>query len=444
MSQSLRNQPVSGTKPLSSKDRHAYLAHLLALATAMARQSSIALDPLREMARALVEEQTFPSSRDEAWRFTDLSGMLTTPYQVPEPWNATSLSLLRSQISGLMLTEGYRLVFVNGHYVPELSTLEHLPTGVTVAPLSQLSSDPLMPYLAKVPDHNEVFTALNTVGFVDAAVIQLEKNQVVTAPIQIVNLVTKGSVLVQPRCLVVAAANSALTLVEEFLGEGTNFTNSVTEIWLADNAQVHHVRLQQESLETTHIGKTAISQGRDSHYQGTAINLGGQRCRHHWQVFQTGPQTDTQLFGLNAIQGQQLADTHSLISLAHPYGTAHQLHKNIVDHQAHAVFNGQIRVPHAAQMTNAAQLNRNLMLSTKARIDTKPELDIVADNVKCAHGATVSQLKPDELFYLQSRGIDQAQAQRLLIYAFAMEIIETINIAALKARLTQYITEWTH
>ena len=269
------------------------------------------------------------------------------------------------------------------------------------------------------------------------------KSTVLEQPVQVVYLTVGDSLFVQPRCLVVADTSSALTLVEEFHSAGTNFTNSVTELWIHDNAEVTHFRLQQESAETAHIGKSADTQGRDSRYRTTAINLGASISRHNLEVYQTGPQTETTLNGLTAIRDKQLADTHSLIALGYPHGMADQLQKNIMDERAHGVFNGKVYVPQKAQLTNASQLNRNLLLSAKSRVDTKPELDIVADDVKCAHGATISQLAPDELFYLQSRGINRDQAQRLLIYAFAMEIIEPISVASLRERMTQYIQQWT-
>jgi Fe-S cluster assembly protein SufD len=243
--------------------------------------------------------------------------------------------------------------------------------------------------------------------------------------------------------LVLAEAGSALTLVEDFFGASNSdhFNNSVTEIWADDNAQVTHVRLQREGTGTFHIAKTAITQGRDSRYTAIPVTLGARLSRHNLEVYQTGPQTDTNLYGLTAIAGSQLADTHSLVALNHPHGTADQLHKCIVDDAGHCVFNGRVWVPHDAQLTNASQLNRNLLLSGKARVDTKPELDIVADNVKCAHGATVSQLDANEVFYLQSRGISAEAAQRLLIYGFAMDIIDRIPIPSLKQTLTDIVTQ---
>ena len=424
------------SKVVTVEQRDRYLTALLTQAAASAQQSSLDLDSLRSAAQAVVQEHTFPSNRDEAWRFTDLSPMLELSFQAPAGPSEAVLAQAQTLLANVSLTDSSRLVFVNGVYVDSLS---QTADGISV--LSQLAAVP--DGLAQVQGSNEVFTALNTAGFVDAAVLHISKNTVVEPPVQIVYLTVGKGLFVQPRCLVIAETGSAVTLVEEFHSSDASFTNSVSEIWVHDNAEVNHLRLQQESTDGVHIGKTAISQGRDSRYRNTTLNLGASISRHHLEVYQTGPQTETDLYGLTAIREQQLADTHSLVALSHPHGTANQLQKNIVDGRAHGVFNGQVYVPKPAQLTNASQLNRNLLLSPKSRVDTKPELDIVADNVKCAHGATVSQLAPDEVFYLQSRGINHDQAQRLLIYAFAMEIIEPISVAPLRDRMTQYIQQWT-
>jgi Fe-S cluster assembly protein SufD len=245
---------------------------------------------------------------------------------------------------------------------------------------------------------------------------------------------------------VVAEAGSSVELVEEYkrhgctqAAEGVYFTNAVTEIVLEENAQVNHTRLEEESKEAFHIGKSAIAQARYSRYTCNAISLGAKLSRHHLEVFQTGEGTETTLNGLVLISGEQLADTHSAIALNHPNGTTNQLHKCIIDNRAHAVFNGKVFVPRAAQMTNASQLNRNLLLSPKARVDTKPQLEITADQVKCAHGATVSQLEADDIFYLQSRGINEASARELLLDAFAAEILDRLPIASVQQKLARCV-----
>ncbi|MGB3790248.1 MAG: Fe-S cluster assembly protein SufD, partial [Phormidesmis sp.] len=250
----------------------------------------------------------------------------------------------------------------------------------------------------------------------------------------------------QVRSLIIAERHAKFTVVESFFGSNQQTdaccNNSVSELWLAEGAQVNHIRLQDESPTAFHLAKTAVDQAANSQYQCTAIDLGAKLSRHHLEVYQSGSQTDTKLYGLSALGDRQLADTHSLLALTYPHSSATQLQKNVVDDRAHSVFNGKVYVSQAAQQTNAAQLNRNLMLSTKARVDTKPELDIVADDVKCAHGATVSQLQADEIFYLQSRGISAEQAQRLLLYGFGMEIVEKISVPLIKEALSKRLRDW--
>ncbi len=393
--------------------RQAYFSRLLALAQQGAESSKVSLPDLRRAATGMLQEHDFPSNRDEAWRFTDLSGLLP-------------LSLTLPAAESVML--------------PETAD-----DGVEISWLSDLMpvSETLASKLGQVPGNDEVFTALNTAGFTNAAVIRVRRNQQLNEPIQLTYTFPAQSepALAQPRCLVVVESGASLTLVEQFVGDGTGLTNSVTEIYLEPNAELKHVRLQQHGDQPYHIGKTAVSQAKDSRYTCTAIDLGAQLSRHHLEIYQRGPQTETHLQGLSLVSGNRLADTHSLIAMGHPHGQAEQVQKNIVRDRGHAVFNGKVYVPQAAQMTNAAQLNRNLLLSDKGRVDTKPELDIVADNVKCAHGATVSQLQPDELFYLQSRGISRSEAQQLLVRGFAMEIIDTIPVLELRDRITHLITQ---
>ena len=249
----------------------------------------------------------------------------------------------------------------------------------------------------------------------------------------------------QPRCLVVAETGSQVTLIEEYTNrqDAKNakvyFTNAVTEIWVGENAQVSHTVVDRSGAEAFHVAKTAVSQARSSRYTCNAVVFGGKLSRHNLEITQTGEQTETTLNGLTMIADKQVADTHSAIALNYPHGVSKQLQKNIVGDRAHVVFNGKVFVPKPAQLTDASQLNRNLLLSSKARVDTKPQLEITADNVKCAHGATVSQLEDDEIFYLQSRGIDENGARNLLINAFAGEIINKIPILSLRETLLQVV-----
>ena len=445
----------SASRSSMATKRADYQKHLLAQAAIAAKESGLGLSELRDRAIALTNERSFPHGKDEEWRFTDLSDLLDKPFQPAEALLSVSEELAE-QLT--WLEGGYRLTTVNGHYVQNLSiagrdvAAPELPEGAVIAPLSALVKHPtygdrikdsLKSKLAQVQGSGEFFTALNTAGFSDVMVIWIRKDQTIDAPIHIARG-SAGEGIAHLRTLVIAERHAKFTVVESFCGddEQARCNTNVSEFILEDGAQVTHIRVQDEGAQTFHITKTAISQAQNSRYHSTSIDLGAQLSRHHHEMYQAGPQTDTHLYGLSALGNRQLADTHSLLALTHPHSSATQVQKNVVGDRAHSVFNGKVYVSQAAQHTDAAQLNRNLMISDKARIDTKPELDIVADNVKCAHGATVSQLQADEVFYLQSRGVSAEQAQRLLLYGFAMEIVEKISVDSLRQRLGDRISKW--
>ena len=430
----MSSSSVASAQSVAGQERAAYLARLLEMASASASGDS-ALQVLRSAAIGRVQAQHFPTTRDEDWRVTDLSELLKlklTNQPVNQPITA-------SDITSFQIPEvPYRLTFVNGRYAPELSQVEGLPDGLSIGNLASLPD--MQQYLAQ-HGTEELFTSLNTAGLSDAAVIYVRKNAIVE-PIVHLLFISTADQFTQPRGLVVAEANSSITLIEEHLSlsDSPYFTNSVTEVVLAENTQVQHSRIQRDAPAAFHIGKTAVSQSRSSRYTCNAVSLGAKLSRHHLEIYQTGEQTETTLNGLTVLRGDQLGDTHSMIALTKPHGITRQLHKCIMDDRAHGVFNGKVYVPQAAQLTDAGQLNRNLLLSPKARVDTKPQLEIVADNVKCTHGATVGQLETDEIFYLQSRCIDADSARKLLVNAFAYEVIRQIPVVSLQKILSSQVT----
>jgi len=430
--------PVSLTSiPNSLLDRDPFLTGLLNQVTVSEKDDC--LKQLRDGAAKWVRHSVIPNTREEEWRFTDLSSLKQVDFKLGM-FQETSLE------SDILPEVSQQLVFVNGVYSPDLSNTENLPSGLIVGNLDVLSSEIVGEYLAQAEGAKEVFTALNTAALNDVAVVWVGKNVVVEKPIHLLFISVSGesATISQPRVLVVAESNSQVTLIEEYIAssqnEGVYFTNSVTEIWVNENAQVSHNRIAREGAAAFHVGKTAVTQARYSRYSCNAVTVGGKISRHNLEILQTGEQTETTLNGLTVIANNQLADTHSALSLNHPHGVSKQLHKCIIGDRAHGVFNGKIFVPKLAQLTNASQLNRNLLLSSKSRIDTKPQLEITADNVKCAHGATVSQLEDDQIFYLQSRGIDENNARKLLVNGFAMEVINFIPVASLRESLLKTVT----
>lgn len=395
------------------------------------------LKDTRQQSKTWLSSLSVPTRKDEDWRFIDLSSLTEEKFVATQDVQATyDLSLSETKHS--------RLVFVNGLYNAQLSDVSGLPAGVYVGNLDNLPDNyDAAQYFAQQHGAQDAFTALNTAGGSDIAVIWIGKNVIIETPIHLVFIADGESeaIFAQPRTLVIAETGASFTLLEEYTGQGKYFTNAVTEIYVQPNARINHTRLQQESDTSFHIGKTAVSQARDSHYTINEVNLGAKLCRHNPEVLQKGEQTETNLNGLTVATGEQTSDTHSIIALTKPHGITDQLHKCIASDRAHTIFNGKVFVPKEAQLTDATQLNRNLLLSSKARVDTKPELQITADNVKCAHGATVSQLEAEEIFYLRSRGLSEADANQLLIDAFAAEIIDRIPLESLRIKITQVIEQ---
>jgi len=429
--------PVASVKT----EKNAYLSKLLEQLTP---ESTSEWAELRQKAGSVVENSRIPNKNDEDWRFTDLSELLEQDFKLGTPQEVPTQIL---EEYALVETSQSRIVFVNGYYNPELSNVSAVPETVYAGNLAGLDEARKETIVKKLETSEEVFTALNAAGLRDGAVIWLKANAIAEIPIQIIHLSAPNESIAfsQPRTIVIAERGSSVQIIEKYGVVGDEYskipylTNTVTQISLEENARVNHTRVQKEALSCFHIGKTSVTQARDSHYTCNEISVGSKLYRHNLEVIQTGEQTETNLNGLITISGQQLADTHSLVSLNLPHGTVDQLHKCIVGDRARAVFNGKILVPQQAQLTNATQLNRNLLLSPKARVNTKPELQITADNVKCAHGATVSQLEDNEIFYLRSRGLKETDAKFLLIDAFAAEIIDRIKIESLRKRLIQCV-----
>jgi len=401
------------------------------------------LKDLRDKAAEYLLSAAFPTTRDEEWRFTDLSPLLKISFRLADN-NHLDIGLAEIPLPVNFQEDlPSRLVFVNGYYAPHLSTVADGFYAGNLSDAPETYQARICHYLSKNQHQSEVFSALNVAGLTDSAVIFVPQNCAIATPIHLlfVTVAEATPTMCQPHCLVIAEPGSSVTLVEDYATHSnvSTFTNAVTEIFLGENAVVNHLRIQREGEEACHIGKSAIAQSRNSHYTCHAVSLGAKISRHNLEVYQAGEGTETTLNALTMIGGEQLADTHSIIAFNHPHGISRQLHKCIVDDKAHAVFNGKVFVPKLAQLTDAGQLNRNLLLSPKARIDTKPQLEITADNVKCSHGATVSQLEDDEVFYLQSRGLNEDTSRHLLIDAFAAEIINQLPVAAVRQMLASIV-----
>ncbi len=421
------------------------------LATRPTAAVPAALSALRAKGAEQVHKLPLPTGRDEEWRFTDLAPLLRLSFTAA----AAAPTLGLSDIQSWLLPEAAasRLVFVNGAFAAELSA-RSLPAGVQMCTLAEALADPaLAERVAKqLGDQNgkdqNVFAALNDALCTDGALLLIERNQIVDAPLHLlfINAPQAAAHVAASRCLVIAERGSQATVIEDHvsLGEGAYLNNAVSEFVLGEGAQVTHAKLQREAAGAFHIASTDATLARDAQYLSASITLGARLSRHDVRVRLAGEGAHCTVNGLNLLSGRQLGDTHSLIDHAMPHCTSEQLHKCIVDDNAHAVFNGKVRVRHDAQKTDSRQSSRNLLLSEKARVDTKPELQIDADDVKCAHGATVGQLDMDEVFYLQSRGLSQSASRSLLTFAFAAEIIDQLPVASLHDSLRQWVIERMH
>ena len=420
-----------------------YLQQLLNGQTRPAASTQAWLNQLRSSAVETVSELTVPTTRDEEWRFTDIS-LLTKVSLQPA---LVSNKLTSADIKPFLIKEAAtRLVFVDGVYAPTLSTAAQ--KGIVVSNLASELAKNSAVLQQHLGHHAEIqgnaFAALNTAFLHDAALIMLPRNAAVKAPVHLLFVASQKEVVSYPRTLVLADNGCEATVVEDYvsLQDEAYFTNAVSEFVLADNARIHHIRVQREGAKAFHIANCSAILSRSSNYQSVNVAMGARISRYNLNI-KMAEGAECSADGLALINGRQLADTHTCIDHAQAHGISRQLHKCIVGGAAHAVFNGKIMVRHGAQKTDSQQSNHTLLLTDKAHVDTKPQLEIFADDVKCTHGATIGQLDNEEVFYLQSRGLSETLARNMLTYAFGAEIIERIPVASLKHSLEQTVLEQT-
>lgn len=408
---------------------------------------------LRESAMERFEGVGFPTIEVEDWKYTNVAPIAKSAFT---PVSADS----RDEISAEVVASfscpeaASRLVFVNGVYRADFSSIGNLPAGVVVEDLTEAFAGEhefiMRSHLAR-PTFNESdgFNALNAAFLRHGALIYLPQGAQVSAPIQLLFLVASTSqpAAIFPRVLIVAERESAATLIESYVSaeeSSPSFTNAVVEVFVGENARVTHYKVQRESERAFHVATTSAELERSGVYDLTTITLGAQLSRHGISIKLAHEGAECWVDGLYLVGSGQHADTHSLIDHSSPHCTSHQLYKGILDGKSRAVFNGKVFVHKDAQKTDAQQSNKNLLLSNEARIDTKPQLEIYADDVKCAHGATVGQLEEEELFYLVSRGLHTDLARNLLTYGFAEELVEKIKIESIKRQLDEAILNRLH
>jgi Fe-S cluster assembly protein SufD len=400
------------------------------------------LNELRRSAFDSFQRLGFPTTHDEEWRFTSVAPITRVPFRLAADANEPNSAELTSFTFGTW--PGIQLVFVNGRYSATLSSNPAPSKGLFAGSLAdafEKHADKVQPHLARYASiSSEPFAALNTAFVSDGAFIHLPKGCVVEAPIHLLFLShgeKTGPNVCHPRVLVLAEANSQAQVLESYasLGRGISFTNSVTELVAEENAFIDHYKLQRESLEAFHISTVQVHLGRSANVSTQSISLGGSLVRNHVNAVLDGEGGEATLNGFFLVNGRQHVDNHTSIDHAKPHCNSHEIYKGILDGKARGVFNGRIIVRPDAQKTDSKQTNKNLILSEEALVNTNPQLEIYADDVKCTHGATIGQLDSDAIFYLRSRGIDLESARHLLTYAFAGDFINRLKIEPLRLAL---------
>jgi Fe-S cluster assembly protein SufD len=437
---------ITATPTTPSDAREAYAARVEA---ARGRSTEPAwLTSRRAAAAARLVAEGFPTTRDEEFRFTNIAPIASKAYPAADvPPGRASLDALRSQatVPGL---DAHELVFVNGRHSPELSNAGGLPAGVRLTNLaSTLGADPALaePLFGRVVKFEmQGFTALNTALAADGAILVVDDDVVVERPIHLVFLSSAPAPFgAHVRNLVKIGRHAQVRIVESYLGETGQeyFTNTITEVDGGDGSQVEYCRVQRESTSAHHVSGTHLRLGRAAVFASESLSLGGAIVRNDVNAVLDAEGISCTLNGLYLVDGDRLVDNHTNIDHAKPHCESHELYKGILDDRGRGVFNGKIFVRQDAQKTDAKQTNQVLLLSDDATIDTKPQLEIFADDVKCTHGATIGQLDETQMFYLKSRGIGDAHARAILLHAFAADIVERIEVEALRTHLENLLLE---
>ncbi|MGD1086025.1 MAG: Fe-S cluster assembly protein SufD [Verrucomicrobiota bacterium] len=405
------------------------------------------LQSRRQAALARAARLDFPTTQNEEWRFTRVTPILKLPLH---PVAAPARRLTRQEIAPFTFgLECWRLVFVDGRFCAELSSLPAPGAGVEAGSLRAAlagGAPGLEPHLTHCAgDEANVFTALNTAFFQDGALVRAAAGGAVAQPVHLLFIATaaEAGATAHVRNLIVAGPGSEMKILETYatLADGQSFTNAVTELVVGDEARMDHCKIQEEGRRAFHIAHIAARQGRGGRWTSHSISTGAHLSRHQIQTLFQGEGGHCLLNGLYLAHGDQRVDHHTIVDHAKPRCESHEFYHGVLSGRAQGVFNGKIFVRQDAQKTNAKQTNRNLLLSDEAVIDTKPQLEIFADDVKCTHGATVGQIDEEAIFYLRSRGIGLERARQIMVRAFASDVVGRIPLEPVRAHLNLMLTE---
>ncbi len=415
-----------------------YLSNFQTFENSLNGEKVLPIHKIRKDAISKFELLDFPTQKDEEWKYTNLSALFKFNFKP----DFKKVELNSEQIEKFLFgnTSNNLMVFVNGYFSKNLSKLEKVKDKIIIKNLTDAAeenSDIVEKYFARNANYeNQIFTALSTAYTRDGAFVCIPENTVIDEPIHLLYISTENEepLLIQPRNLIIAEKNSQATLVEHFtsLSNSKYLNNRVSEIVLKENSFIDHIILQEESLEAFHIARMEVAQNRSSRFSSTLISFGAQIARNDFNSEFLDEGCECTLNGLFITSNEQLFDVHTLIDHARPNCNSFEHYKGILDDNSRAVFNGKVIVRKDAQKTNAFQENNNIILSDNALINTKPQLEIFADDVKCSHGATIGQLDTDSLFYLKSRGIGEDKARAILIHAFASDVVKGIKIESIK------------
>ena len=401
------------------------------------RREPDAIARLRRDAFARFETLGLPTRQQEAWRLTDLSALQNLALQPPAD------ALVEAGALPALDLPAHRLAFVNGRFAPGLSRLRALPGQALIASLGQAlltHSARIEPYLDRLPGlEQHPFAALNSAFWDDGAFVHVPRGIGIEEPIHLVFYATGGDMSVHPRLLLALEDGAQATVVVEYRGQGRYLNAPLAELSLGDGAVLHYHQIQEEAPQAFHLGGVRVRQGRDSEAHLHLVSLGGQLARTDLEALLDGEGARCRLNGLTLARDQQYGDYHVRVEHAQPGGTSEQLFKSVLDGKARSVFDGMIHVRPHAQKTDARQTSRNLLLSRQAQAHSNPRLEILADDVKCGHGATTGFLDPDAEFYLRARGIPAAQARALLVHAFANDNLNQIRLTPLRERLARLL-----
>ena len=401
----------------------------------------------RTHALKVFEKKGFPSKREEAWKYTSLEALLQRDYAL-FPKSERSIDINDVKKYFLYDTDTYKVIFIDGVYSPFLSNTTH--DGLDVCLLSAALSKPkykavIDSYFNKIAPQEESMTALNTSYAREGAYIYIPKSTVAEKPIEIIHFSSgnEKALWLQPRNLIVVDQNAQVQIIErhQSLKEHPVVTNSVTEIYMHQDAFIDYYKLQNDLPSASLIDSTFIAQEKNSHASVHTFSLGGKLIRNNLRYFHKGEHIRSTLKGVTILHDKQHVDHATLVHHAYPNCESHQDYKGIFAARSEGVFNGQILVDKIAQKTNAFQQNNNIVLDDKATVNTKPQLEIFADDVKCSHGCTIGQLDEEALFYLRSRGIPKREAKALLTYAFANNGLESVQLPSLKKRINGQIAK---